>query len=105
MTKQVMTTILLSFVFVTMAAQTPGDGTSISFTTEYVGTGSFAPYMDELYMHEYGHYSQSQEYGFGYLFSVGIPSLWDLPVFGHGNEDEYIRGVSYKKHSLNLINS
>ena len=62
--------------------------------------GNFAPYMDELYMHEYGHYSQSQEYGFGYLFSVGIPSLWDLSVFGHGNEDEYIRGVSYKKHSL-----
>ena len=43
MTKQVMTTILLSFVFVTMAAQTPGDGTSISFTTEYVGTGSQLP--------------------------------------------------------------
>lgn len=25
--------------------------------------------------HEYGHYLQSQEYGWGYLFSVGIPSL------------------------------
>lgn len=43
MTKQVMTTILLCFVFVTMAAQTPGDGTSISFTTEYVGTGPQLP--------------------------------------------------------------
>ena len=26
-------------------------------------------------MHEYGHYLQSQEYGLGYLFSVGVPSL------------------------------
>lgn len=51
-------------------------------------------------MHEYGHYMQSQEYGFGYLFSVGVPSLWDLSRFGHGDEYEYIRGVSYKKHSL-----
>lgn len=46
----------------------------------------FAPYLDGLYMHEYGHYMQSQEYGYGYLFSVGIPSLWDLSPFGHGKE-------------------
>ena len=26
-------------------------------------------------MHEYGHYLQSQDYGLGYLFSVGVPSL------------------------------
>lgn len=37
--------------------------------------GNFAPYKDDLFMHEYGHYLQSQDYGFGYLFSVGIPSL------------------------------
>lgn len=37
--------------------------------------GNFAPYKDDLFMHEYGHYLQSQDYGFGYLFSAGIPSL------------------------------
>ena len=31
---------------------------------------------DQLYMHEYGHYRQSLDYGFGYLFSVGIPSVF-----------------------------
>ena len=40
-----------------------------------------------------------EEYGFGYLFSVGIPSAWDLSWFGHGHEDEYIGFVTYKKHS------
>ena len=28
-----------------------------------------------MFMHEYGHYLQSQEYGPAYLFNVGIPSL------------------------------
>lgn len=37
-------------------------------------------------MHEYGHYIQSQGYGFGYLFSVGIPSLLSLSPFGDGKE-------------------
>jgi len=37
--------------------------------------GKFAPWKNSLYIHEYGHYLQSQEYGLGYLFSVGIPSL------------------------------
>lgn len=41
-----------------------------------------------------------EEYGFGYLFSVGIPSAWDLSWFGHGHEDECIGFVTYKKHSL-----
>ena len=36
---------------------------------------SFDPTKNQLFMHEYGHYLQSQEYGWGYLFSVGIPSL------------------------------
>ena len=26
-------------------------------------------------MHEYGHYLQSQEYGFLYLYVIGLPSL------------------------------
>jgi hypothetical protein len=38
--------------------------------------GNFKPTGNELYMHEYGHYLQSQDYGWGYLFSVGIKSLF-----------------------------
>ena len=48
-----------------------------------------------MYMHEYGHYMQSQDYGFGYLFSVGIPSIWDLAFQGGNNTIE-----GYSKHSL-----
>ena len=40
------------------------------------GNGDFDPTQDNLYMHEYGHYLQSQNYGWGYLFSVGVPSLF-----------------------------
>lgn len=61
--------------------------------------GNFAPYKDELYMHEYGHYMQSQEYGYGYLFSVGIPSIWDL-AFKGGNDQVIINRKSYDKHDL-----
>lgn len=35
----------------------------------------FEPYRSPLFMHEYGHYLQSQEYGFRYLFVIGLPSL------------------------------
>lgn len=46
-------------------------------------------------MHEYGHYMQSQDYGFGYLFIVGIPSFLDLAIFdGKEKNDEY------EKHDL-----
>lgn len=37
--------------------------------------GRFAPEQDQLYMHEYGHYLQSQEYGWGFLVSVGTRSI------------------------------
>lgn len=37
--------------------------------------GNLAPWKNSVFGHEYGHYLQSQEYGWGYLFSVGIPSL------------------------------
>jgi RHS repeat-associated protein len=60
--------------------------------------GNFAPYLEfelnpdygSLYMHEYGHYLQSQQYGFGYMVSVGFPSGWDI-LFDNGSsriEDE-----------------
>lgn len=56
--------------------------------------GKFAPQNDPLYMHEYGHYLQSQKYGWEYLISVGIPSLFsastadrlDTPPFSTHNE-------------------
>ena len=31
--------------------------------------------QDPLFMHEYGHYVQSQIFGLSYLFAVGLPSL------------------------------
>ena len=39
--------------------------------------GDFDPTQDGMYMHEYGHYLQSMKYGWGYLISHGIPSLFD----------------------------
>ena len=52
----------------------------------YDENGNFAPYKNIMYMHEYGHYIQSQGYGFGYLFNIGIPSLLSLSPFGDGKE-------------------
>ena len=80
---------------------TLGNYININDTDElpYNEKGVFTPYTDNLYMHEYGHYMQSQEYGFGYLFSVGIPSIWDL-AFKGGNDKIYINDQQYKKHSL-----
>ena len=37
--------------------------------------GYKADWHDHMFVHEYGHYLQSQEMGFYYLFGVGIPSL------------------------------
>ena len=56
----------------------------------------FDPTQSMLFMHEYGHYLQSQEYGWGYLFSVGIPSLlsskidndWHALIEDHLHVDE-----------------
>lgn len=43
--------------------------------------GNFANYVQTahngLFMHEYGHTIQGRHYGFAYLFSIGIPSLFD----------------------------
>ena len=38
--------------------------------------GHFKPSLDPLYMHEYGHYLQSQGMGFKYLFKIAVPSAW-----------------------------
>jgi RHS repeat-associated protein len=46
--------------------------------------GNFAPYKEKHYMHEYGHYLQSQDYGWGYLFSVALRSADTV-----GNPEEH----------------
>ena len=64
----------------------------------YDENGNFAPYKKEMYMHEYGHYIQSQGYGFGYLFNIGIPSLLDLAI-GDGNDPIRTNEIDTKKHN------
>lgn len=56
--------------------------------------GKFAPDKDQLYMHEYGHYLQSQEYGWGYMISVGARSLLSII------KSKDIPGKEYDTHSL-----
>ena len=48
------------------------DRVSIPFDKD----GNFSPMENPLYMHEYGHYLQSQSHGPIYLFSIGLPSLY-----------------------------
>ena len=56
--------------------------------------GKFAPEKDQLYMHEYGHYIQSQIYGWAYVPCIGAPSL----VSAMKSKD--ISGKGYTTHSL-----
>ena len=51
-------------------------------------SGHFAPYLNTLYMHEYGHYLQSQEYGWLYLTKIGIPSLKSAMKYRNKNINE-----------------
>ena len=55
--------------------------------------GDFDPMQDGLYMHEYGHYLQSQLFGPLYLFSHGIPSFVDAI------KSERIEGTNNKNYS------
>ena len=43
--------------------------------SKYEPNGKFTVLNDPMFMHEYGHYIQSQEQGWGYLFSIGIRSI------------------------------
>lgn len=47
-------------------------------------TGKFRDYVlsNGLYMHEYGHYIQSQDFGLFYLSKLGIPSLFSKNTIG-----------------------
>lgn len=39
--------------------------------------GKFTILKSQLFMHEYGHYLQSQKYGWAFLPVIGIPSFFD----------------------------
>ena len=54
----------------------------------------FDPTQDALYVHEYGHYLQSQLFGLLYLFSHGIPSFVDTI------KSEKIEGTNYTTHDF-----
>ena len=58
----------------------------------------FAPYLDGLFAHEYGHYIQSQRTGWGYLFSHGIPSLFNLWL--KGDDSASYNGKTYDSHDV-----
>ena len=45
-------------------------------SSEVYSEGSFNPTNDEMFVHEYGHYLQSQKYGPFYLPAFAIPSLY-----------------------------
>lgn len=57
---------------------------------------NFAPYNDDVYAHEYGHYIQSQKSGFMYLSKYGIPSLVDY--LSNKGEKVFYHHVSIEKH-------
>ena len=49
--------------------------------------GYTADWRDHMFVHEYGHYIQSQQHGPMYLFSVGIPSLQSAIMQKRGNSN------------------
>jgi len=53
-----------------------------------------------IFQHEYGHYLQSQKYGYFYILKIGIPSLFDVAMGGNHNahpveQDANIRAYKY----------
>ena len=64
--------------------------------------GHFKPFLDPLYMHEYGHYIQSQKIGFIYLFKVAIPSAWSLLM--RDTHDEHVNRWPEKDASKKAAN-
>ncbi len=67
-------------------------------------SGFKADWRDHLFVHEYGHYIQSQQHGPLYLFSVAIPSLqsgilYDIANISHDNRwfeaDASYKGSAY----------
>lgn len=63
----------------------------------YEPKGKFTLVNDPLFMHEYGHYIQSQKQGWGYLFTTGIPSLIDAAKNHYATT---IKDNQGKRHTL-----
>ena len=61
--------------------------------------GNFAPYLNGLYAHEFGHYIQSQKSGWGYLFKYGIPSLFNQ-IFDKENHYKFGIEIDANKRSF-----
>lgn len=80
----------------TFATREYSDGSGISFGSflniNDTGAikGSFEDYVthDPLYMHEYGHYIDSQRFGPTYLFAIGLPSAISALRESGGNSPE-----------------
>lgn len=53
-----------------------GNHININIKDEITGSFDERVLSDPLYMHEYGHYLDSQTFGWSYLFAIGIPSLY-----------------------------
>lgn len=79
-----------SYINITTSEEIPMDGKQ------------FAPYKNRTYAHEYGHYLQSQESGFGYLFEYAIPSFVDY-LKNHKKEVNYLYvGDPFVGRALNI---
>ncbi|MCQ2975735.1 MAG: RHS repeat-associated core domain-containing protein [Bacteroidales bacterium] len=74
-------------------------GNYININIDNEVTGDFENYLitahNGLYMHEYGHTIQGRHYGFAYLFSVGLPSLFSAKKSHIVKTIEY-EGIKYK---------
>ncbi len=53
--------------------------------------GFRADWTDHLFVHEYGHYIQSQQWGPAYLLAIGVPSLQSAGLAGIGIGDHHDR--------------
>jgi RHS repeat-associated protein len=63
-----------------------GQTGAVTMSSYIIGGPSLAADPNNsLFQHEYGHYLQSQEMGWGYLSRVGIPSLMDAWNYDDGN--------------------
>jgi hypothetical protein len=64
---------------------------------KYEPDGKFTVINDPLFMHEYGHYLQSQEMHWGYLFKVGLPSIFSA------NHSKKLPYPPYSTHGLHRV--
>ncbi len=52
----------------------------ITFGSYIMGQGMLPDFRDHTFVHEYGHYLQSQKWGLFYLPAIGIPSLQSAAI-------------------------